>query len=120
MRILPCLIFALLFADGVRAEEKEPTAIIELGGAGEWGLPGRDHNCQWGYTWVKTQLTILIDTGICAGPTSDTQASGRACWGSVLRGQPTAKGPFTEIPSIICSAYRCSSLADGRLLVRQF
>jgi hypothetical protein len=30
----------LLFSATARAEEKEPTAIIELGGAGEWGLPG--------------------------------------------------------------------------------
>jgi len=40
MRVLPCLVFALLVAWDVRAEEKEPSAIIEIGGAGEWGLPG--------------------------------------------------------------------------------
>ena len=34
------MIFALLFACNVRAEEKEPSAIIEIGSAGEWGLPG--------------------------------------------------------------------------------
>ena len=39
VRILMGLIFALLFLDAARAEEKEPTAIIELGGAGEWGFP---------------------------------------------------------------------------------
>jgi hypothetical protein len=29
----------LLCAVNARAEEKEPTAIVEIGGAGEWGLP---------------------------------------------------------------------------------
>ena len=30
----------LLFMANARAGEKEPTAIVELGPAGEWGLPG--------------------------------------------------------------------------------
>jgi hypothetical protein len=30
----------LSFTASAQAEEKEPTAIIEIGGAGEWGLPG--------------------------------------------------------------------------------
>lgn len=30
----------LLFAGQAHAEEKEPSAIVEIGGAGEWGLPG--------------------------------------------------------------------------------
>jgi hypothetical protein len=30
----------LLFAANAQAEDKEPTAIVELGAAGEWGLPG--------------------------------------------------------------------------------
>ena len=30
----------LLFAADARAGDKEPTAIVELGPAGEWGLPG--------------------------------------------------------------------------------
>jgi hypothetical protein len=35
------LIFApLLFTASAQAEDKEPTAIVELGAAGEWGLPG--------------------------------------------------------------------------------
>jgi hypothetical protein len=32
------VIVLLLLAQRVHAEEKEPAAIIELGGAGEWGL----------------------------------------------------------------------------------
>jgi len=33
-------ICAAVFAPTAQAEEKEPLAILELGGAGEWGLPG--------------------------------------------------------------------------------
>jgi hypothetical protein len=41
MRIVLCLTVALsAFVTTAQAEEKEPTAIIELGGVGEWGLPG--------------------------------------------------------------------------------
>jgi len=40
-RCVSLLILApLLFAANARAEDKEPAAIVELGGAGEWGLPG--------------------------------------------------------------------------------
>jgi hypothetical protein len=41
-RMLLSLIAApLLFIESVQAGgEKEPTAIVELGGAGEWGFPG--------------------------------------------------------------------------------
>ena len=30
----------LLFTANARAQDKEPAAIVELGAAGEWGLPG--------------------------------------------------------------------------------
>lgn len=40
-RLLLLLIAALLLPGrSAQAEEKEPTAIIELGSAGEWGVPG--------------------------------------------------------------------------------
>jgi hypothetical protein len=40
-RVLLLLIAGLLFfTASEQAQEKEPTAIIEIGGAGEWGLPG--------------------------------------------------------------------------------
>jgi hypothetical protein len=40
-RLLQLLIAVLLLlGKSACAEEKEPTAIIELGGAGEWGFPG--------------------------------------------------------------------------------
>jgi hypothetical protein len=45
MRILlligaPLLFAANVQAQDVQAQEKEPSAIVEIGGAGEWGLPG--------------------------------------------------------------------------------
>lgn len=39
-RLLQLLVAVLLLlGQSACAEEKEPTAIIELGGAGEWGFP---------------------------------------------------------------------------------
>ena len=40
MRFLLCLTVAILFAAEVRAEEKEPTLILELGGVGERDFSG--------------------------------------------------------------------------------
>jgi hypothetical protein len=40
MRILLLVAALLPFAAEAQAEEKEPSAIVEIGGAGEWGLPG--------------------------------------------------------------------------------
>jgi hypothetical protein len=39
---VPLLLIAVLlfFTASAQAQEREPTAIIEIGGAGEWGLPG--------------------------------------------------------------------------------
>ena len=39
---VPLLLMAAqsFFGTSAQAEEKEPSAIIELGGAGEWGIPG--------------------------------------------------------------------------------
>jgi hypothetical protein len=39
-RTLLSIAAAVLFGAPVQAEDKEPTAILELGGAGDWGLPG--------------------------------------------------------------------------------
>jgi hypothetical protein len=41
-RRVPLLLIAVLlfFTASAQAQQKEPTAIIEIGGAGEWGLPG--------------------------------------------------------------------------------
>ena len=39
-KVLMAFIAALLFAGATRAEDKDPFAVVELGGAGEWGLNG--------------------------------------------------------------------------------
>ena len=39
-RLLLCILASSLFTANVRAEDKEPAAILELGAAGEWALPG--------------------------------------------------------------------------------
>jgi hypothetical protein len=39
-RVLLLIATLLLFTASAQAEGKEPTAIIEIGSAGEWGLPG--------------------------------------------------------------------------------
>jgi hypothetical protein len=39
-RILLLIVASLLFAANAQAEEREPSAIVEIGGAVEWGIPG--------------------------------------------------------------------------------
>jgi hypothetical protein len=39
-RLLLIALAPLLLAANAQAEDKEPTAIVELGASGEWGLPG--------------------------------------------------------------------------------
>lgn len=39
-KVLVIVLVPLLSATAARAEDKEPTAVIELGAAGEWALPG--------------------------------------------------------------------------------
>lgn len=39
-RLLLLIAVLLLLGRSAQAGEKEPTAVVELGGAGEWGLPG--------------------------------------------------------------------------------
>jgi hypothetical protein len=39
-KMLMAFIAALLFAGAARAEDKDPLAVVELGGAGEWGFNG--------------------------------------------------------------------------------
>jgi len=53
------LIAALLLIGGqARAEEKEPSVLIEMGGVGEWGL--RDGGQSFGPT-VSIEVTPLKD-----------------------------------------------------------
>jgi hypothetical protein len=38
--VLFLILASLQFTTNAQTEDKEPTAIVELGAAGEWGLPG--------------------------------------------------------------------------------
>ena len=55
----------LLFAADARAGDKEPTAIVELGPAGEWGLPGPSSygpSLAVEFTPIKDWLEIEVGT----------------------------------------------------------
>jgi hypothetical protein len=78
----------LLSAGQARAEEKEPAAIIELGGAGEWDLPNGASS--FGPT-VSVETTLIkewleVEAGISA-----LHGHGQTEWGSDL----IFKKPFT-------------------------
>jgi hypothetical protein len=88
MRVVLCLTAALsAFIATAQAEEKEPTAIIELGGAGEWGLPGASSfgpSAAVEFTPIKDWLEI--EAGI-----APMFSSGRTEWDADL----LFKKPFT-------------------------
>jgi hypothetical protein len=78
MRVVLCLTAALsTFVATGQAEEKAPTAIIELGGAGEWGLRGTSSYGPWAaveFTPIKDWLEIEagIAPMLAAGAPSGT------------------------------------------------
>jgi hypothetical protein len=88
-RAIMGLIAALLsFAGIAHAEEKEPSAVVEIGGAGEWGL--RDSGSSFGPT-VAVEFTALknwleIEVGV-----SPLFRGGQTEWGTDL----LFKKPFT-------------------------
>jgi hypothetical protein len=87
-RLLLLLIAVLLLlGKNAQAEEKEPTAIIELGGAGEWGLPGASSfgpSAAVEFTPIKDWLEI--EAGV-----APMFSHGRAEWDTDL----IFKKPFT-------------------------
>jgi hypothetical protein len=78
----------LSFAEASQAEEKEPLAIVEIGGAGEWGL--RDGGSSFGpaaaveFTPIKDWLEIEVGTSLLF-------SGGHAEWDTDL----LFKKPFT-------------------------
>jgi len=84
----PALIAApLLFAANAQAEEKEPSAIVEIGGAGEWGLPGSSSfgpSAAIEFTPIKNWLEI-------EGGVSTLFGGGQTEWSA----DPLFKKPFT-------------------------
>jgi hypothetical protein len=86
MRLL--LIAALLlFAGEAAAEEKEPTAIVEIGSAGEWGLRG---GSAYGPS-VAVELTPIKDWLEIEAGISPLFGGGHTEWGTDL----LFKKPFT-------------------------
>jgi hypothetical protein len=80
---------ALLLSAGLaQAEEKEPSAIIEIGGVGEWGLPTGASNLGPSvaveFTPIKDWLEIEVGTSTLFG-------CGHTEWGTDL----LFKKPFT-------------------------
>jgi hypothetical protein len=60
-RVLPLVLPALLLPGHARAEDKEPTAIVELGGAGEWDSPASSSfgpSVAFEFTPIKEWLEI--------------------------------------------------------------
>ncbi len=78
----------LLFEAKAQAEEKEPSAVVEIGGAGEWGL--RDGGSSFGpsaaveYAPIKNWLEIEVGIAPLFG-------GGHTEWGTDL----LFKNPFT-------------------------
>jgi hypothetical protein len=86
-RELLLILAPLLFMANAHAEEKEPTAIVELGAAGEWAVPGTSSfgpSAAVEFTPIKDWLEI--EAGV--GPMFQ---GGRAAWDTDL----LFKKPFT-------------------------
>ncbi|PAY03865.1 hypothetical protein CK489_36865 [Bradyrhizobium sp. UFLA03-84] len=87
----PLLMFALLLsttaAQTGEKEPKEPTAIVELGGAGEWGLPGASSHGPS----LAVEFTPIKDWLEIEGGVDRMFHSGRGEWGTDL----LFKKPFT-------------------------
>ena len=86
-QILLLIAAPLLFAANAQADEKEPSAIVEIGGAGEWGLPGSSKFWPFGrleFTPIKNWLEI-------EGGVSTLFGGGQTEWSTDL----LFKKPFT-------------------------
>jgi hypothetical protein len=86
-QLLLLIAVPLLFAGNARAEEKEPSAIVEIGGAGEWGLPGAS---SFGPS-VALEVTPIKDWLEIEAGVSMLFSSGRSEWDADL----LFKKPFT-------------------------
>jgi hypothetical protein len=83
MRVLLCL---LLCASSALAEEKEPVAIIELGGAGEWDFPHGKFGPSAAIEFTPIKNWLEIEAGV-----SPLFGGGRTEWSADL----LFKKPFT-------------------------
>jgi hypothetical protein len=84
IRIVLCLIS--LFAGAAQAEEKEPTAIIEIGGSGEWDFPNSKFGPTAAVEFTPIKNWLEIEAGV-----STIFGSGQTEWSTDL----LFKKPFT-------------------------
>lgn len=78
----------LLFAAKARAEDKEPSAVVEIGGAGEWGL--RDGGSSFGPT-IAVEVTPIKNWLEIEAGVSSLFGSGHTEWDTDL----LFKKPYT-------------------------
>jgi len=71
----------VLFMARAQAEEKEPSAIVEIGGVGEWGLPGGVSGLG---PSVAIEFTPIKDWLEIEAGTSTLFARGHTEWGTDL------------------------------------
>jgi hypothetical protein len=65
MQVVLCLTAALpLFAGAAQAEEKEPTAIVEIGGAGEWDFPNSKFGPTAAVEFTPVKNWLEIEAGV--------------------------------------------------------
>jgi hypothetical protein len=89
MRILVAIIsISVFFIAGAHAEQKEPSAIVELGGAGDWGL--KDGGSSFGPT-VAVEVTPIKDWLEIEAGVSSLFSGGRPEWSADL----LFKKPYT-------------------------
>jgi hypothetical protein len=87
MRYVLCLTAALsLFAGKALAEEKEPSAIVEIGGAGEWDFPKGSFGPTAAVEFTPIKDWLEIEAGV-----STMFQSGQTDWSTDL----LFKKPFT-------------------------
>jgi hypothetical protein len=91
--LLGCIAALLLFPGMALAEDKEPSAVVELGGAGEWGLP--NGGSRFGPTAAVEFTPIKNWLEIEAGVTP-LFGGGHTDWGTDL----LFKKPFTLSNSV--------------------
>ena len=87
MRVVLCVTPALLLlVCGVHAEEKEPTAIVELGASGEWDFPQGKFGPTAAVEFTPIKNWLEIEAGV-----STMFGSGQTEWSTDL----LFKKPFT-------------------------
>jgi hypothetical protein len=86
MRIVLCLMSLFASVGAALGEEKEPTAIVEIGGAGEWDFPSSKFGPTAAVEFTPIKNWLEIEAGV-----STMFGSGQTEWSTDL----LFKKPFT-------------------------